>query len=129
MEYEGLPMSDLNAMLARIRECDEELKSSYLLRDDAASLVVRSQEALALAQEAFDRAVCEARGVEYIGPAREQPEAPAETDPVPAPARGQTFAPMLPPPMPVARHFDTGQGAALPYHLATPDDREEGVGE
>jgi hypothetical protein len=115
-------MTDLNALLGAITKCDEELKSAHSLLADAQALVVTSEAALLKAQEAFDRAVCDARGLPYATPVRATSMRSAAVE---AEVSQPGFAPPLPPPVPVGPRAVAG----LPPHLAEPDDRPEGIGE
>lgn len=118
--------ADLNALLATIAECDKEVKSSHALLADAQVLVKQSEAHLATAQEAFDRAVCEARGVAYTPPQGASiPACDVATGPY-------EYQP-LPPPVPVGpagpRQVTGGMAGPMPAHLSDPDDRPEGIGD
>lgn len=121
-------MTSLDTLLSNIKQCDEDLKSAHSFLAEAHELVAGATAALAKAQEEFDRAVSEARGVPYSGPHA----ATGAISAAPAASAPATqFAGPLPPPVPVPPRADTGRPMAvpgLPAHLAVPDDREEEVG-
>lgn len=127
-------MSDLNALLQKIRECDEEMKSAHNAREHAEMLYTMTRQELAEAQLAFDKAVAAARGVDWVAPAEgSRTGASAPTEAVPAanvPVRDHSttrFAPPLPPPVPVGPHADTGRGPGY-GNFTNDDDRPEGIG-
>ena len=118
----------LDTLLADIKRCDEDVKSAHGFLAEAQQLVIGAEAALAKAQQDFDRAVADARGMPYTAaPQREIPAPGAADASPPAVAPGTHFAPPLPPPVPVGPYV-TGVGGTGRGNFTDDDNRPEGVG-
>ena len=119
----------LDTLLAAIKQCDEDVKSAHGFMLEATEMHSLAVAALANAQEAFDRAVCEARGVAYVPGTPAHIPAPVAPNASP-PASGATteFAPPLPPPVPVGPRVLIPGSDHRPAHMRDDDDRPDGIG-
>lgn len=119
----------LDTLLGTIKQCDEDVKSAHSYLGDAQALVAGAEAALLAAQHAFDRAVCEARGVAFVPGTPAHIPGPGATNASP-PASGATteFAPPLPPPVPVGPRVLIPGSDHRPAHMRDDDDRPEDIG-